>query len=77
MFGIFGCVCYEYVDCLCCVDMYVGQCQCDCLLILYINVSVCLSADKLVTGTKETTGGEEVRKGDEESNSSGRGNCAR
>ena len=25
------CVCYEYVDCLCCVDMYGGQCQCDCL----------------------------------------------
>lgn len=31
MFGMSGSVCCEYVDCLCCVGMYVGQCQCDCL----------------------------------------------
>ncbi len=25
MFGVCGCVCCEYVDCLCCVGMYVDQ----------------------------------------------------
>ena len=36
-------MCYEYVDCLCCIDMYVGQCQYDCNFVHRCK-SVCFSA---------------------------------